>query len=156
MKRLSYYLIEFLANYRKKCGGEVAPNAMRNYIFGIQRYFACAWGYGFKLAKGHVFAGTRKGLLAVLEKLLSNQQAREMTFKSHNVLTHDYIYTLCHSKHLSKALMATYQFRMIFRLTLLTAMNPTELHKLNISQSQRIKQGELFVLEDHQKDWINR
>lgn len=64
-----------------------------------------------------------------------------MKIKSHNVLTHDDVYTIYYSMHISTETQATYQCSLTLNIALLTVMRPSELHKLNISQFTRMKQG---------------
>lgn len=103
------------------------------------------WGYDLKLTQGHIFVGPKEGILAMLDRFFSEEQARGMVVKSPNVLTHDDIYKLYHSKHLFKGTPTAYQCHLIFTLAVLTAMRPIELYKLNISQLTEMKQSDTFV-----------
>lgn len=87
--------------------------------------FHSGWGYYLKFTQGDIFAKTRKGILRFLYKLFPNQQARGMTFKSHNVFTATtytsfIIPNTCQKLHHK-------QYRLSFTLALLTEILQNEL-----------------------------
>ncbi len=91
-----------MVKYRKSDGTEAAPNTMKSYVFGIQRYFLSNWGYKLNLTTGPVFGCEKVGLYQIMDKLFAHQQHRGMTVKSHNVLTSDNIRTIYNSEQLSQ------------------------------------------------------
>ena len=83
--------------------------------------------------------------MSVLDKRFSEQQVRGFTIKIHNVLSQDNVLKLYSSMEQSKSTPYSYQCRMIFNLALITAMRPTELFRLQISQFKLFRQGECAV-----------
>lgn len=138
MKTLQYYLMEFVVGYRSKTGDEVTPSTMKTYILGLQRYFDQVWGYKLTLTKGPVFNDEKQGLMTVINNRFSEQQSRNKHVVSHNVLTGEDVKKLFESAQLSRATPASFQCRLLFGIALMTAMRPTELRLLRLSQFSKL------------------
>lgn len=130
LKRIRYHLIEFVVHYKNgKTMEDVKPSIMRGYhrhTKGLSRRL----GYDLNLLQGPVFNCKNEGLMAVIDNKFSLQQAQGVFTESHNVLSHANPHAdleiLYSSQLLSREPPNGFQARLIFNLTLLTAM-PTAL-----------------------------
>lgn len=119
---------------------------MRGYLFGIQRFFKSAWAYNLNLISGPIFNCPSQGLLAICDNLFSSQQSRGFVMKSHNVLTISDVRKLYLSPQLSPLLAHSFMTRVVFGVALMTAMRPTELHLLRLSQISTVHNNREDVL----------
>lgn len=101
LKMLRFFFIEFCVNYRQiASGGEVMPSTMKGYIIGLYRFFKIECGYELSLLQGPMFNCKTEGLVAVMNSWISEQQARGMNTRNHNVLSPRDIRMLYASDHL--------------------------------------------------------
>lgn len=54
---------------------EVKPVTMKGYIIGIERFLSEEWAFNIKLSEGPKFICSKQGLMAVIDKNFSLQQA---------------------------------------------------------------------------------
>lgn len=138
LKRLLSWSTKFVVGYHSAEGSEVVPNTMKSYLFGLQLYFKEEWEYYIKITKRHIYASQKERLMSVAYKRFSKQQEKGITICSHSVLNNDDVYKLYLSSDHFKNTPSSYQCRMIFNFSLLTAMRPTELHQLLFSQLLKV------------------
>ena len=139
LERIRYFLIEFVVNYRSaKRNSEVKPSSMKSYLLGIQRGFSAIWGYKLKMLEGPVFNSPQEVLTAVIDNNFRLQQASGVFTESHNVLSKDDLLLLYGSPLLSRDTLKSFQARLVFDVALITAMRPTALVNLTVSQFRNI------------------
>ena len=138
-ERIRYFLIEFDVNYRSaKTNSEVKPSSMKSYLLGIQRGFSAVWGYKLNILEGPVFNSPQEGLTAVIDNKFSLQQASGLFTERHNVLSKEDLLLLYGSPLLSRDTPKSFQARLVFDVALITAMRPTALVNLTVSQFRNI------------------
>jgi len=135
-----------VAKYKnKKTGNDISPSTLKKYVLGIQRSFSILWGYSLKLTSGPIFNCPKEGFFAVLDNKAREQQREGNHVVSHNVLSRQDLLQLYRSESLSKETPKGFQTRLIFTIGVLTAMRPTALASLTLSQFKKIKIGDEVV-----------
>lgn len=135
LKNVRYYLIEFVANYKKKNSEEdIMPSTLKSYVLGIQRSFKQEWKYEINLFRGPIFDCPDHGLMAVLDNKARRLQIQEMHTVSHNVLSQADLKQLYNSKSLSKDSPGSYLTRLVVTVGLVTALRPSALAALSVKQ----------------------
>lgn len=136
-------LIEYVANCKnERTGDDVMPTTIKNYILGIQRGMEMEWGYKLKLLTGPIFSCPKDGLMAVIDNKVRILQERGLHSQHHNVLTREDLLKLFNSPSLSRDSPSGFQNRLVFTVGILTAMRPTALATLKLSQFQKIRLGD--------------
>lgn len=138
LKRIGFYLIDFVANFKLANGCDPKLATIKNYILGIRRGFDSIWGYLLKLLTGDIFVCLRNGLMAVLDNRSRSLQMKGGHTISQILLSKADLQHLFQSASLSKEIAEGFQARLDFSLCILTAILPSALSTLRIKQFEKI------------------
>lgn len=134
------YLKSFVVTYKSERNGDsVNTGKMKGSIASLQRIFDVKWGYKLPLLneRHKPFGNVGGGLWKVMDKLFRKQQAEGMVRKSHNLLSIDDVIKLYSSPELSETTPRSFQCRLIFGVSIMTSMGPTELSVLQKTQFRK-------------------
>lgn len=138
LKVVRAWLAEFVVCYRRASQGDsVMPSKMKTYIANLQRAFKSGWGYSLQFFRGLIFAYEKEGLFAVMDNKLREHYFQGVYMRSHDVLTAEDVSFLYRSSSLSRETPKTFLTRLIFNVALITAMRPSSLWQLRMSQFER-------------------
>lgn len=69
LKKIRFFVIEFIVKYRVRNGSRASPSTMKNYVVSVQRGMNEFWKYKLPILSGSVFTCPSKGLVGVLNTL---------------------------------------------------------------------------------------
>lgn len=97
------------------------------------------WDYDIHLLYGPVFNCPKQGLMEMIDNKIRSLQSKRMHTESHNTVSQDDLFRLFRSQSLSKKTAPGFQARIIFIVSLLTAMRPSALEYLSANQSEKVR-----------------
>lgn len=144
--RVRHYLIEFFATVKNsKTGEPLMPTTLKNYVLALQRAFSSIWKYNLRLLQGDVFACANNVLLSVLDNRSPELQAEGHHTNSHNVLSREDVRKLYSSHSMNQKTAKGYLARLFFTILIVTAMRPSALCFLKVSQFSKMEVDNNFV-----------
>lgn len=119
------------------------PTTMKTYINRIQRHFRTEWGYDICLWDGPVFGKQKEWLFTICDNFFGKQQSVGVVRKPHNILSKQDVMSLYKPPELLGTTPNSFQCRLIFHVTLATAMRNTE---LSLIETTQFKSGVWMVM----------
>ena len=131
--------MEFTTNYvSPRTGSEAKPTTMKCYLSGIQRGFFSSWGYNLQIFEGPILNCPKKGLYVAANNKFSEKQANGQVTASNNTLSREDVEVLFKAIALSRDTPHGFQARLVFGISLATAMRYSALATLTVQQFKKV------------------